>query len=152
MIAFAFLALILSLNITHGARLVRRTALIENEFLRPVNNNDLEDESFRFNADQYDTEYSNIETAFDVAYKPKIQSLRDMLNDMFHLIRSPDLDYITITMRFLELYQPRYKAEVKKFFKMMGRYSTPQFNHPILQRQRKILPLLMHIVSQVDKS
>lgn len=80
--------------------------------------------------------------ASDVEH-PQTLSLRDMIKEIFELIRSPQLDNFTILKRFVQIYQPQYRTEVRDFLRAMQRYSILEFNHPILKKQRYVIPMLI---------
>lgn len=117
---------------------------------RIPSSNDKSIRTFRKASLNRNTKFSSSSGSFraDNRYNgPKVQSMRDMLRDMFDLLRTPDLDLKILLEEFQYLYQPQYKEEVKKFLNMMGKYSIPQLSHPVLNRQSYILPVLLEFVS-----
>ena len=75
------------------------------------------------------------------------QGLRDMLKEMFDLLRSPTKEANVIIDEFKYLYQPKFRDQVFKFLKMMESHSRIHIKHPILVKQRLIIPELLKFVS-----
>jgi hypothetical protein len=75
------------------------------------------------------------------------QELRDMLKEMFDLLRSPTKEATVIIYEFQYIYQPKFRDQVFKFLKMMESHSKIHIKNPILVKQRSIIPELLKIVS-----